>query len=94
MIKKSGRTARDPYFYWKILNLTLAVAILVLSVMILLGGKGGWFVTAALFLGILMSAFEGIMQLAKGRKIRGYICSIFAGVMTVALISSMIAKFW
>lgn len=91
MAKPTRRIIRDPYFYWKIVNMILACAILVLTALVILGGKSGWFISAALFLGMLMSAFEGIMQLAKGRKVRGYACSIFAGMMAVALIGSF---FW
>ena len=90
MMKQNRRIVRDPHFYWKMLNMVLACVILVLAAMILLGGKSGWYVNAALLLGICMSAFEGIMQLAKERKILGYGCSIFAGVMAVALIIHII----
>ena len=90
MIKQSMRIARDPHFYWKVLNLTLACAILVLAGCILIGGKRGWPVSVAFLLGALMSAFEGIMQLAKNRKLLGYGCSIFAGCMAVAMIISIV----
>lgn len=94
MVKQTRRIVRDPYFYWKIINLILAVVILILAALILLGGKDGWFVFAALFLGMLMSTFEGIMQLAKGRRLRGYTCSIFAGMMAVALIVFLVCMIW
>ena len=45
---------------------------------------------AALFLGIIMCTLSGIMELARNKKVAGYICSVFAGILTVALIVSII----
>ena len=94
MIKRKRWIVRDPYFYWKMINMALALAILVLAGMILLGGKRGWLVPAAFSLGVLMCAFEGIIQLSKGRKVLGYTCSIFSGLMIVMLIASIILLIW
>ena len=70
-MKETRGPKRDPYYYWKMVNMTLACGILILAILILLGEKGG---------------LSGIMELAKNKKVIGYICSVFAGILTVALI--------
>ncbi len=90
MQKKGGRLGRDPYYYWKILNMLLACAILILTVWIVLGRKGGLLVPAVFFLGALMCTLSGIMELAKSKRVIGYFCSVFAGILVVALIVSII----
>lgn len=89
-MKQSKRPGGDPYYYWKIVNMILACAVLILAVLIILGGKDGLLVPSALFLGILMCSLSGIMELAKNKKVIGYICSVFAGILAVALIISVI----
>ncbi|MCI8374987.1 MAG: hypothetical protein HFI29_06080 [Lachnospiraceae bacterium] len=89
-MKQTKQPGGDPYYYWKIVNMTLACGILILAILIILGGKGGLLVPAALFLGIIMCTLSGIMELAKNKKVIGYICSVFAGILTVALIISVI----
>ncbi|HIT66727.1 MAG TPA: hypothetical protein IAB61_05750 [Candidatus Merdisoma merdipullorum] len=93
MQKKGGRLIRDPYYYWKILNMLLACAVLILSAMIVLGKKSGFLVPAAFFLGALMCALSGIMELAKSKRVIGYICSVFAGILAVAFIFSIV-RLW
>jgi len=90
MVKQDKRIHRDPYFYWKLLNMILAAAILVLVIWILLGGKAHWMMPAAILLGIVMSVCCGMMELAKGRRFLGYTCSVFAGIMSVALLTCII----
>ena len=85
-MKETRGPKRDPYYYWKMVNMTLACGILTLAILILLGEKGGLLVPAAFFLGIVMCTLSGIMELAKNKKVIGYICSVFAGILTVALI--------
>jgi len=92
-MKPNKRFQRDPYFPWKILNMILACAILILAVLVLLGGKDGIFIPVTFFLGILMCTLSGIMELAKSKRVVGYICSVFAGILAVALIFSII-RMW
>lgn len=94
MLKKKKWIVRDPHFYWKVVNMILALVVLVLSGLILLGGKEGWILPAVLLTGAIMSAFEGILQLSKGRRFLGYFASVFAGAMTVALLLSIFRIFW
>ena len=94
MIKRKRWIVRDPHFYWKVINMILALAVLLLAGAILMGRKEIWLVPTAFFLGVLMCAFEGIMQLSKGRKVLGYTCSIFSGLMMVVLIASIIILIW
>lgn len=86
MQEKKRRIVRDPYFYWKIVNMALACAVLVLAFLILSGRGERYLMPAAFFLGVVMCSLSGIMELAKNRKIVGYICSVFAGILAVALI--------
>ena len=37
MQKKKNRVVRDPYYHWKIMNMVLACAILILAVLVLCG---------------------------------------------------------
>ena len=89
-MKLSKRIQRDPYFIWKLINMVLACAILILAGFVLFGGRGGILVQEILVTGILMCALSGIMELSKNKRVIGYGCSIFAGVLTVALIFSII----
>jgi len=89
-MKLNKRVQRDPYYPWKILNMVLAFAVLILAVLILFGGKSGTIVPVTFFLGILMCTLSGIMELAKSKRVVGYTCSVFAGILTVALIFSII----
>lgn len=89
-MKEAKGTNRDPYYYWKMINMILACGILILAILIILGEKDGLLVPMAFSLGIFMCSLSGIMELAKNKKVIGYICSIFAGVLTVALIISII----
>jgi len=93
MVKKKW-IVRDPHFYWKIVNMILAAVILVLSVLVLQGSKSTWILPAALLAGAILGALEGILQLSKGRRFLGYIASVFAGVMVVALLLSLLRIFW
>ena len=90
MQEKKRRVVRDPYFYWKIVNMALACAVLVLAFLILSGRGERYLMPAAFFLGVVMCSLSGIMELAKNRKIVGYICSVFAGILAVALILDII----
>ena len=89
-MKKDKRSRRDPYFLCKLLNMTLAVAILLLALLILLGEIDGLWNSLVFLLGILMCTLSGIMELAKGKRVVGYTCSVFAGLLTVALIISIV----
>lgn len=90
MRKKTGRLSRDPYYYWKMISMVLACAVLILALLILFGGMEGALIPLVFFLGAVMSAVTGIMELAKNKKITGYLCSVFAGVMAVAMIFNII----
>ena len=70
--------------------MVLACAVLILAILILFGGKGELLIPLCFLLGAAMSAVPGIMELAKNKKVSGYICSIFAGLMVVALIFNII----
>ncbi len=94
MEKRKNWIFRDPHFYWKMINIVLALAVLVLAGMILLGRKTGWLVPLVFLPGALMCALEGIMQLSKGRRVLGYVCSIFAGILLVAMIISFVLWVW
>lgn len=91
-MKQNKRPGGDPYYYWKIVNMILACVILILAVLIILGGKEGLLVPGAFFLGIIMCTLSGIIELAKNKKVLGYICSVFAGALTVALIISVMLQ--
>ena len=69
MQEKKRRVVRDPYFYWKIVNMALACAVLVLAFLILSGRGERYLMPAAFFLGVVMCSLSGIMELAKNRKI-------------------------
>lgn len=90
MQKKRNRLVRDPYYCWKIVNMILALAVLILAFLVLFGEDGTYLIPAAYFLGAVMCALSGIMELAKNKKVIGYICSVFAGILTVALIFRVI----
>lgn len=68
----------------------LACGVLLLAAIIAIGEEDGVLVPAAFSLGIVMCSLSGIMELAKNKKVIGYICSVFAGILTVALIMSII----
>lgn len=93
MQRKGSRLGRDPYYYWKVINMVLACAVLILSLLILFGGEDGIMIPAVFFLGGLMCALSGIMELAKSKRVIGYVCSVFAGVLAVALLLSVI-RLW
>ena len=93
-MKETNKSGRDPYYYWKIVNMVLSCAILILALLIILGEKDGLLFPIAFFLGIVMCSLSGIMELAKNKRVAGYICSIFAGIMMVALILSIIGMLW
>ena len=93
-MRQSRRSSRDPYYSWKIINMILACAVLMLATLILLGGQGGYLIPQAYFLGIVMCALSGIMELAKDKKVVGYICSISAGILGVAFLVSVIRIVW
>ena len=80
---QSKKPGGDPYYYWKIVNMILACGVLLLAVFIAIGEEDG-------FLGLVMCSLSGIMELAKNKKVIGYVCSVFAGILTVALIISII----
>lgn len=90
MQRKGSRVSRDPYFYWKIINMVLACVILILALLILFGGKGGILIPVEFFLGALMCTLSGIMELAKSKRVTGYFCSIVAGILCVALVGSLV----
>lgn len=92
-MKENKQTRIESYYYWKLVNIVLACVILVLSVLIILKEKDGILVPAAFFLGFLMCSLSGIMGLARNKKVIGYICSVFAGILMVALIISLI-RIW
>lgn len=92
-MKFSKWIQRDPYYLWKMINMVLACAILILAGVILFGGKGGVLIQEVLIMGILMCTLSGIMELAKNKRVIGYTCSIFAGILTVVLIISMVHMF-
>ena len=75
MQKRKNRLVRDPYYHWKALNMILAFAILILAFLVLTGRE---------------EKLSGIMELAKNKKVIGYICSVFSGILAVALILNVI----
>lgn len=87
---QSKKPGGDPYYYWKIVNMILACGVLLLAVFIAIGEEDGILVPSAFFLGFVMCSLSGIMELAKNKKVIGYVCSVFAGILTVALIISII----
>ena len=89
-MKQNKLPGGDSYYYWKIVNMILACVILILAILIIPGGKGGLLTPATFFLGVVMCSLSGIMELARNKKVAGYICSVFAGILTVALIVSII----
>ena len=93
MRKKRSRTARDPYYYWKAVNITFACAVLLLAVLILLGREENYLAPAACILGAVMCALDGIMGQAKGIRVIGYACSIISGVLAVASIFDLV-RLW
>ena len=50
MQKKKNRVVRDPYYHWKIMNMVLACAILILAVLVLCGREAKYLAPAACFL--------------------------------------------
>ncbi len=89
-MKKASHVSRDPYYYWKMISLILACAVLILALMIFYGEQDEFLRPVAFLLGGIMSTVTGIMELAKNKKVTGYICSVFAGLMAVALIFDII----
>ena len=90
MQKKQSRVVRDPYYYWKIVNMVLACGILVLALLILFGEEQRYLSPVAFFLGVVMCTLSGIMELAKNKKAVGYICSVFVGILAVVLILDVV----
>ena len=86
MQKKGSRLSRDPYYYWKVVNMVLACTVLILFLLILSDTRRGILVPVEFLLGTVMCGMSGVMELAKGKKLTGYISAVFAGVMAVALI--------
>lgn len=66
--------------------MVLACAVFILFLLILAGRRRGVLVPVEFLLGSVMCGLSGVMELAKGKKLTGYISSVFAGVMAVALI--------
>lgn len=93
-MKETKGIGRDPYYYWKIVNMVLACAVLILAILIIMGKKGGLLIPVVFFLGTVMCSLSGIMELAKNKRVIGYTCSVFAGILTVALIISIIGMWW
>ena len=89
-MKQNRRTVRDPYYYWKIANMALAAAVVVLALLVLLGQLGGYFVPLTYLLGGLMCGCSGIMELSKGKKVIGYASSVLAGGLAVAMLVSIV----
>lgn len=89
-MKESGKTGRNRYDYWKMVNMMLACAILILAILIFVGSSTEILIPVALFLGVLMCSFSGIMELSRGKRVIGYTNSVFAGILMVALIISVI----
>ncbi len=89
-MNENKQVKTEPYYYVKLVNIVLACVILVLSILIILNDKDGILVPAVFFLGFLMCSLSGIMGLARNKKVIGYICSVFAGILMVALIISII----
>lgn len=92
-MKQNKRNRRDPYFLCKIVNMVLAGAVLFLAVLIFVGDVEAWCIPLIFLLGMLMCALSGIMELAKSKRVIGYTCSVFSGILAVALILSMI-RMW
>jgi hypothetical protein len=92
-MKQNKRNRRDPYFLCKILNMVLAGAVLFLAVLILVGEVDNWRISLIFLLGMMMCALSGIMELAKSKRVIGYTCSVFAGILAVALIFTII-RMW
>lgn len=93
-MKQSGKNTREPYYHLKILNMFLACGILLVTILIFVGDSDGILVPLAFFLGVLMCSLSGVMELSKGKRLSGYFCSVFAGIMMVALIFSVIHMWW
>lgn len=93
-MKETKGIVRDPYYYWKMVNMVLACAVLILAILIILGKKDGFLIPVTFFLGLVMCTLSGIMELAKNKRVIGYICSVFAGILAVALIISIIGTWW
>ncbi len=89
-MEERKRNGRDPYYLWKILNMILAGVVLILAVLVIAGELGGVMVPLTFFLGAGMCALTGIMELAKNKRFTGYVCSVFSGILIVALIFSII----
>jgi hypothetical protein len=89
-MKRSGKLGRDPYYYGKLVDMTLAVIILFLALFIFLGEGRSVLTPISLLLGVVMSTLTGVMELSKGRRVIGYLCSVFAGLVAAALVLSVI----
>lgn len=92
-MKESRKTGRDRYDYWKMVNMMLACAILILAILIFVGSGAEVLTPAAFFLGVLMCSLSGVMELSRGKRVIGYASSVFAGILMVALIVSVI-RMW
>ncbi len=93
-MKRSGKTGGEPYCCLKILNMFLACGILLVAILIFVGDGDGILFPLEFLLGLLMCSLSGIMELSKGKRVAGYFCSVFAGIMMVALIFSVIHTRW
>ncbi len=74
---------RDPYRNWKFIAMILSFAVLALCGTGLLTDVNVSVVFAALLMGAAMCATSGILALAKGHRVMGYLCSILASVFLV-----------
>ncbi len=93
-MKQGRKTGREPYYHLKILNMFLACGILLLAILIFVGDNDGILVPLAFFLGVVMCSLSGIMELSRGKRVVGYFCSVFAGIMMVALIFCIVHMWW
>ena len=66
MQEKKRRVVRDPYFYWKLVNMALACAVLVLAFLILSGRGERYLMPAAFFLGVVRHHGAGKEQKNRG----------------------------
>lgn len=89
-MKQGKKIVRDPYHGWKIVNMMLAGVIILLVILALVDEKDGWLVPVTCFLGSLMCAFSGVMELTRGRKLVGYVSSVLAGALAVVLLLSIV----
>ena len=84
----------DPYRNWKFIAMILALAVLALCITGLLTDINVSIVFAALLMGASMCATSGIMALAKGRRVLGYLCSVLAGAFLVLCLVWIARMIW